>query len=77
MKYVEIVYVRTLILMCGCTVMPYCSMSKVSKTVTIEPEQAEWLDERDGVNLSGLVRDTIERQMEMEEEMKQDPERTI
>jgi hypothetical protein len=40
------------------------SMSKVRRNITIEPEHQAWLDENEHVNLSGLVRQTIEDKMD-------------
>lgn len=44
------------------------SMSKVRRNITIEPEHQAWLDENEQVNLSGLVRQTIEDKMEKSNE---------
>lgn len=36
---------------------------KVRKTVSLEPEQADWVDEQDDLNLSAVVRDVIDDRM--------------
>jgi len=38
-----------------------------SRTVSITDEQGEWLDSKPSVNLSGLVRETIAKEIEMRE----------
>ena len=45
---------------------------KVAVTVTIEREQKEWLDEKPEINLSGLTREAIEREIEMGEKWRKD-----
>ncbi len=45
-----------------------CIMSNVPKTVTIREEQDEWLESKPSINLSGLVQEVIDREMEMREQ---------
>jgi len=45
-----------------------CSMSNVPKTVTIREDQDEWLEGKPSINLSGLVQEVIDREMEMRSE---------
>ena len=40
-------------------------MGSRQKTITVREEQAEWLDEHPAVNLSGIVREAIDREIEM------------
>jgi hypothetical protein len=39
-------------------------MGKVRRNITIDPEHEAWLNENEHINLSGLVRQTIEEEME-------------
>ena len=45
-----------------------CNMSNVPKTVTIREDQDEWLEGKPSINLSGLVQEVIDREMEMRDQ---------
>lgn len=51
-------------------------MPKVTKTVTIEAEQAEWLEEHQSINLSGLVQEKIDEVIEAREQYEQNKNQT-
>lgn len=39
-------------------------MKLVRRTITIREDQAEWLDRRKSINLSGLVQEKLDEEME-------------